>query len=217
MNGIHDMGGMQGFGAVQVDAAEPLFHAPWERRVLAMVSLILGAGISSVDAFRYGIERMDPVAYLTAGYYGRWLASLETVLAENGMVRRNELEAWVRGERRVTPAVRSTPPSPGGPAALRHVATPPRFVSGQTVRARNLHPAGHTRLPRYVRGKRGVVARVHPAWVFPDTNAHGLGEHPQYAYAVRFEAEELWGPGADRHTACHVDLFESYLEEVAGE
>ena len=213
MNGIHDLGGMDGFGPVRVEPNEPVFHAQWEGRVLAMVGLTLGRGIANADAFRHAVERMEPASYLTAGYYGRWLAGLETLLRERGIVLAGEIEARLRGQ----PFPASTHPlpeltPPPRPNALRPVEAPPRFAAGEWVRVRNLNPSGHTRLPRYVRGKRGVVARVHPAWVFPDTNAHGLGEQPQYVYAVRFAAADLWGDAADPKAAVHVDLFDRYLE-----
>ena len=191
MDGIHDLGGMHGFGAVVVERDERVFHAAWEGRVFALVGLALAGGLANVDAFRHAIERLSPVEYLTAGYYGRWLAALERLVAERGALPRT------------------------APRSARRDATgSPRFAAGDAVIARNVHPAGHTRLPRYVRGRRGVVARVHPVWVFPDTNAHDRGEHPQHVYAVRFAATELWGDDADRAASVYVDLFESYLEPV---
>jgi nitrile hydratase subunit beta len=194
VDGIHDLGGMQGFGPVVVEPDEPVFHAPWEGRVFAMAALVMARGIANPDAFRHAIERLPPVVYLSAGYYRRWLAALERLVGERGD---------------------AAPAAPGPPGARREVAEAPRFAAGQAVIARDVHPGGHTRLPRYVRGRRGVVARVHPAWVFPDTNAHGQGEQPQHAYAVRFAARELWGDGADARAAIHVDLFESYLEPAS--
>jgi nitrile hydratase len=212
VNGIHDMGGMHGFGRVEVEPHEPVFHAPWEGRVLGMAFMIVGRGWATIDAFRHGIERMDPVAYLTAGYYGRWLASLETVLVDTGLLARSELDARLQG---ATPGAATTAPQPpagaGAAGFIRTVDVPPRFAVGDAVQVRNLHPCGHTRLPGYVRGRRGVVARVHPACVFPDTNAHGLGEKPQYVYSVRFPAAELWGEQAEAGAVVHVDLFEDYL------
>ena len=212
MDGVHDMGGMHGFGRVAVEAHEPVFHAPWQRRVLGMVYQIVGFGWTNIDAFRHGIERMDPVAYLSAGYYGRWLASLETVLVDAGLLARGEVEARLEGS--TAAAARGAADRPPRPSSgfVRQVDASPRHAEGAAVRARNVHPAGHTRLPRYVRGKRGVVERVHPAFVFPDANAHGAGERPQYLYTVRFEAAELWGPDAEAGATVHVDLFEPYLE-----
>ncbi|MGH2898770.1 MAG: nitrile hydratase subunit beta [Solirubrobacteraceae bacterium] len=194
MNGIHDMGGMHGFGPVVVEANEPVFHAAWEERVFGMVMLALGTGIANIDRFRHAVERLDPVEYLSAGYYGRWLGALETSVREWGE----------RGETRDSIDGRS----------LRQITSTPRFALEEAVRVRNLQPAGHTRLPGYVRGKCGGIARVHPAFILPDSHAHGLGEHPQWVYAVRFDSTELFGSTAEPNTSVHVDLFESYLEHV---
>jgi nitrile hydratase subunit beta len=193
MDGIHDLGGMHGFGPVVVDPDEPVFHAAWEGRVFALAGLAIAGGIANLDAFRHAIERLSPVEYLTAGYYGRWLAALERLVAEHGAL----------------------PRPPRATTARRDAPRAARFAAGDAVVARNVHPAGHTRLPRYVRGRRGVVVHVHPAWVFPDTNAHERGEHPQHVYAVRFAATELWGDDADPAASVYVDLFESYLEPAA--
>jgi nitrile hydratase subunit beta len=223
MDGIHDMGGMHGFGPVVVEVDEPVFHATWEGRVLAMANLLRGEGPTNVDAFRHAIERMDPAEYLATGYYGRWMAALERLLVEAGVLAPGEIEARLRGApsgkeaaAKKTPAPRTpqgAQPSRGAEAGVvRTVGNSPRFALGQAVRARNIHPEGHTRLPRYVRGKRGVVDRVHPSCVFPDTHAHGMGENPQYVYSVRFAARELWGEDAEPGASVRLDLFEDYLE-----
>ncbi len=193
MNGIHDLGGREGFGAVArgpEDLRYAPFHEAWEGRVNALASLLLAAGCWNVDAFRHAIERLDPVRYLTAGYYGRWLLAVESLVREQGL-------------------------EPGryeNARALREIGRAPRFVAGDAVRTRNHQPPGHTRLPSYARAHRGTVARVHPAWVFPDSHAHGGGERPQHCYAVRFDSAELYGEGAEPGVAVHVDLFEDYLE-----
>jgi nitrile hydratase len=194
VDGIHDLGGMHGFGRIEVERDEPVFHARWEGRVRAMVGIALARGIANLDAFRHGIERMRPREYLANPYYGRWLTSLEGLVAE----------ARSRGA--------LAPVATAFQGFFREVPEAPRFRAGDRVAARNLHPAGHTRLPRYVRGKRGVVVRRHPACVFPDTNAHGRGEQPQHLYAVRFWASELFGPDAEPNASVTIDLFESYLE-----
>ncbi len=183
---------MHGFGEIEVESDEPVFHAAWEGRVFGVASLALGAGIANTDRFRHAIERLDPVEYLTAGYYGRWLGALELLVKELEQ-RGDRLEDTTRG-------------------TLRPIASAPRFAVGAAVRTRNLQPRGHTRLPGYARGKSGTIARVHPSFVFPDTNADGRGENPQWVYAVRFDAVTLFGEAAERNTAVHVDLFESYLE-----
>jgi nitrile hydratase len=207
MDGIHDIGGMDGFGRIVRD--ELVFHEPWERTAFALASSTQFPG--NTDDFRHAIERLDPAFYLTAGYYGRWLGSLEVRLRERGLIDSDEVDRRAGGQAARPAAIASiglpTASPDGGPG--RELARPPRFEVGQSVVARNLHPVGHTRLPRYVRGHRGVVAIIHPPFVFPDTNAHGRGEDPQYVYAIRFRAAELWGAGD--HTVS-VDLFEPYLE-----
>jgi nitrile hydratase len=213
MNGIHDLGGMHGFGRVVVERDEPVFHARWEGRVLGMMYQVVGFGWATLDAFRHGIERMDPVDYLTAGYYGRWLAAVERLLVERGVLAPGDVDAEIAG---VQPPAPSPMPAPSGRAPGAFVRTldrPPRFAAGESVRTRVGGPAGHTRLPRYAAGRRGTVHRVHPPHVFPDTNAHGLGEHPQYLYTVRFQATELWGETAEPRAWVHLDLFEPYLEK----
>ncbi len=223
MDGIHDLGGMHGFGPVRREASEPKFHARWERRVFGLLNLTLAAGIGNVDQFRHAIERMEPVDYLTAGYYGRWLHAVESLVTENGVATAAELEARRIALAQGAASISSSPSSPMKPPLGRRpmrraVTVAPRFELGERVLARNVHPAGHTRLPRYVRGKRGVVVEIHPAFVFPDTNAHGQGERPQHLYGVRFDGAELWGPDAEPGVSVAVDLFEDYLDpvEVAG-
>lgn len=187
MDGIHDLGGLEGFGPVPRGGAhEECFHADWERRVLGLALL---ARPGNDDMFRHAIERIDPVTYLTAGYFGRWLGAVETLVEEAG----------------------DLPPA-GVVHARRDIETPPAFVVGDRVRAKDLHVSGHTRLPGYARGRTGTVSLVQGAWVFPDTNAHGRGEHPQTVYAVSFAGRELWGDGTERGLRVTLDLFESYLE-----
>jgi nitrile hydratase len=213
MNGIHDLGGMHGFGRVEVEVDEPVFHASFEKRVLGMVYQVVGGGWANLDTFRHGIERTDPVAYLTVGYYGRWLASLERILVELGILGADEVTARANGGWAPGPAVPAKP----GTVALgfdRAVDRPPRFRPGDAVRARVASPSGHTRLPRYIAGRAGVIDRVYGSVVFPDTNADGRGEQPQYLYNVRFAATELWGETAEPATSVQIDLFEPYLEPL---
>jgi nitrile hydratase subunit beta len=212
VNGIHDLGGVDGFGRVPHEDDAP-FHASWERRVRSVVGLQLRAGLTNIDAFRHAIERIDPLRYFAVGYFGRWLAALEALLVERGRVCAEELDA-LPGERVQVRTADPPPPAGGARGALRPTARAPRFGMGDAVRARNLHPHGHTRLPRYARGRVGAIERVHPAFVFPDTNAHGLGEDPQHVYAVRFAARELFGADGDPRASVCLDLFESYLEPV---
>jgi nitrile hydratase len=209
MNGIHDMGGLHGFGPVEVEADEPVFHHRWEGRVFGIVQ---GLGGGNIDAGRHSIERLDPVSYLKNGYYGRWLAALERMLVGLGVVTADEIRARMRRRVRRVKRRGAVVWKPAARNYVRAVAAAPAFAPGDRVRARNHQPAGHTRLPAYARCRRGIVTRVHPAMVFPDDHAHGRGENPQYLYTVRFAAEELWGDGAEAGACLHLDLFESYLE-----
>jgi hypothetical protein len=192
MDGIHDLGGKHGFGGSLVERDEGVFHEAWEGRAFVLTSLLLGAGCFNTDEFRHAIERLDPVAYLADGYFGRWLGASETLVREAG------------GKPRPGRIADST--------AKRALERAPRFAVGEEVVTRNLHRAGHTRLPGYACARRGTVALVQGGWVLPDTNAHGEGECPEHVYAVRFSGQELWGDSAEPRTWVHIDLFESYLE-----
>jgi hypothetical protein len=192
MDGIHDLGGRRGFGGSLAARDEGVFHADWEARVFTMASLLLSRGCFNVDEFRHAIERLDPVAYLADGYYGRWLGAVERLVREAG-------GRPIAG--RVTDST-----------AARPLDRAPRFEVGDRVLTRNLQPSGHTRLPGYARRQPGTVAIVQGSWVLPDTNAHGRGEQPEYVYAVRFSGAQLWGELAEPGTWVHLDLFESYLE-----
>ena len=214
MNGIHDMGGLHGFGAVEIERDEPVFHGRWEARVFGMSAIATRRLGGNIDARRHGLERLDPVTYLRDGYYGRWLARLEQDLVARGVLAPGELEARLAG--RSAPAASPAQlPAPGASPAhpfFRPIDRPARFRVGDRVQTRNHQPAGHTRLPGYARSRRGVIARAYPACVFPDTNAHFLGEHPQHVYSVRFDARELWGENAEAGSFVHLDCFESYLD-----
>jgi nitrile hydratase subunit beta len=219
MNGVHDMGGMHGFGAIEREVDEPVFHAPWEGRVRAMVTLSRDRKYFNIDAFRYGIERMEPAHYLRAPYFERWLASLERNLIEHGFLSAEEVEARTEDVRRHPAAAppHASAATPMRPAPEKASDAPPprlapRFAVGDGVVTRNLHPAAHTRLPRYARGKRGVIQLVHGAQIFPDSHALGLGENPQMLYTVRFDGRELWGESAEPRQTVSLDLWESYLE-----
>ena len=216
MNGIHDMGGLHGFGRVEVEANEPVFHERWEARVFGIVQS-LGGG--NIDRGRHSLEQLDPVTYLRNGYYGRWFAALERTLRQFGIVSGEELRARMRARRRRPKAARRPrtdgPPAWQPPATesyARDVAWPALFHDGQGVRTRNHQPPGHTRLPAYARSKGGTIVRRHAAMVYPDDHAHDGGENPQYLYTVRFDGRELWGDAAEPRTVVLLDLFEPYLE-----
>jgi nitrile hydratase subunit beta len=213
MNGIHDMGGMDGFGPVIREENEPVFHADWERRVWGIaLSTLRTLGVSA-DELRHAIERIPPARYLDSSYYERWLAAAETILLERGVVTREEFRAALGDEG----AGAIAKPAEGPPASsgARSKAPRARFKPGDRVRARNINPPGHTRLPRYARGKEGVIVKDWGVFVFPDTNAHRVGQRPQHCYAVAFDARELWGKPARAKERVNVDLWEDYLEPAA--
>jgi nitrile hydratase subunit beta len=216
MNGIHDMGGMHGFGRIEPEAAEPPFHAAWEGRVHGMNFAMGLAGVWSLDAFRASLETLPPVQYLAASYYRRWLLGLETRLLERGLVAADELAAG-RTLRPGTALSRKLAAEDVG-AALRRGTfarpspAPARFALGDRVRTRNLNPATHTRLPRYARGRLGVVEAIRGCHVFPDASALAKSEDPQWLYTVLFEGRELWGESADPSLKVSIEAFEPYLE-----
>jgi nitrile hydratase beta subunit len=220
VNGVHDMGGMHGMGAVEIEQHEPAFHMPWEGRVYALVRVLRARGGPwNLDAFRRGIETLPPVDYLRMSYYERWFAWMIATLVATGDATEAEIETGQpapglpRATAFVTAAAAPAMAARRG-SARRDVAVTPRFEAGQRVRARNMHPTGHTRLPRYARGKAGVIARDRGVFVFPDTNAHLLGEKPQHLYSVRFAARELWGEGASPRDVIHLDMWDDYLEHA---
>jgi nitrile hydratase subunit beta len=221
MNGIHDLGGMHGFGTVEREHDEPVFHADWERVMVAIQRDAGRRGVFNADEFRHGIERMAPAHYLASSYYEHWLDGITRLLLEKGVLNEQELEArtaFFAEHPAVPAAVQAAVPAmprPRLPRAVmwseRAVSEQPRFAVGDAVLTRHDAPSGHTRLPRYARGKAGVIARLHGAHVFPDANAHGAGEQPQPLYSVRFDGRELWGAAAEpKQTVC-IDLWQSYL------
>lgn len=208
---------MMGFGPVDAEPDEPPFHADWERRVFGMTLAMGAAGRWNIDKSRHAREQLDPAEYLSSTYYEIWAKGLERLIVEAGLVSADELR-----EQKVL-----DPPAPVAgvlqaenvPAAMarggsteRTAVGSARFAVGDRVVARTMHPAGHTRLPRYARGKAGVVERVNGAHVLPDSNAHDGGESPEWLYTVSFTGTELWGPDADPSLMVSIDAWESYLE-----
>jgi nitrile hydratase beta subunit len=224
VNGPHDLGGAQGFGPVAPERDEPPFHAGWERRALGLTLAMGATGQWNLDQSRHARESLPPAQYLSSSYYQIWIAALERLLLERGLVRADELAAG--HSHGPGPAVRvlradqvDAALARGGPTH-RPAATPARYAVGDRVRARQMHPPGHTRLPRYLRGHTGTVVRCHGAHVYPDAHAatHGgppFDESPQWLYSVRFEARGVWGPDADPTLAITADLWEPYLDAVS--
>lgn len=217
MNGAQDMGGMHGFGPVVPEPDEPPFHAQWERRAFALTLAMARPGGWNLDMSRSARESLPPAQYLAMSYYEIWIAGLEKLMAERGLVGADEIEAArpLHAAKKVADIL--TPEDVAkvlyrGAPTDRKATTPARFKVGDRVRARNLHPATHTRLPRYVRGHAGVIELAHGCHVFPDSHATGAGEDPHWLYTVRFSARELWGPQGDPNASMSVDAWEPYLE-----
>jgi nitrile hydratase len=217
MNGVHDMGGMDGFGKVEVEPNEPMFHTRWEGRVLAMVRALGDAGAFNMDNLRSYRETLPPDVYLSSSYYKIWLLGLEDLLIAKGFVGAREVaeghalepaKALTRGKFTIGDVERVMVRGKFG----REAKALAKFKPGDKVRAKNMHPLTHTRLPRYVRGHVGVVERDHGCQVFPDTAAIEAGENPQWLYTVVFDGRELWGTDTDPTIKVSIDAFEPYLE-----
>jgi nitrile hydratase subunit beta len=215
MNGIHDMGGMQDMGPIRPETGEPVFHAAWEGRAFALDTAVDGDWTGAAE--RYEIESIPPADYLRMSYYEKWVTSLVELMVKTGLVTRAEIESGkaIDGTTKVghvlSVAEVAALVAPGSSASAKLTATA-HFKAGQRVRARNLNPLGHTRLPRYARGKFGAIERDYGTFAFPDARAHGLGDKPQHVYSVRFAARELWGEQANRHDSVYVDMWDDYLE-----
>jgi nitrile hydratase len=222
MDGAHDLGGMHGLGPINAEpeATEPVFHAEWEKRVFGLTRAAGALGQWNIDMSRHARERQHPVEYLRHTYYENWLAGLEKLLVEKGLITAEELASGKSAhpadeetQERVLRAEQVSTRMAKGSSATMALDTPPRFKLGDQVRAINRHPTGHTREPRYVRGCVGVIHAYHGAHVFPDRSAEGVRES-QHLYSVRFEASALWGESAVAKSAVYVDLWEDYLEPV---
>jgi nitrile hydratase len=208
VDGIHDLGGLEGFGPVEVEHDEPVFHEDWDRRTFRL-SVAAGRALGYTGgAFRHSIERMDPGHYLTSSYYEHWLTGISTLIVEAGLVSADELDRRAGGQFPLSRPDRGTGPVSPGPDR-----TDARFAVGDRVRVREWHPPGHTRAPRYVQGKQGVVVRVDGAHSVPDVEAHSDRRVLESTYSVRFTASELWGEGGAEGEDIHVDLWDRYLEE----
>lgn len=216
MNGVHDMGGMHGMGPVEIEKKEPVFHAEWERRAFALTLASGFRGRWNIDMGRYSREQMPPAEYLATTYYEHWLFGLEKLLVDEKLVTANEL-ATGRAEARA--GAEGTLKASEVAVFLRNRRNArldddvlPRFEAGDRVVARNIHPVGHTRLPRYARGRHGVIDRDHGVFIFPDTNAMSRDKKPQHCYSVRFAARELWGPEAAACDSVYVNLWDDHLD-----
>jgi len=219
MNGVHDMGGMQNMGAIEYEKDEPVFHAPWEGRIYALNRALRALGKWNLDAWRREIELLPPAEYLRMSYYEKWVQIISTLAVKHGDITQAELASGKpapdspKVKPPFTAAMSSRLFSRGIPSS-QDAKVRPIFRVGQRVRARNINPPGHTRLPRYARGKVGTLLRDHGVYTFPDTNAHFLGEKRQHVYSVRFTARELWGERASPRDSVHLDMWDDYLERA---
>ncbi len=217
MNGIHDIGGMDNIGPVKIEKNEPVFHDDWERTVFGLTLATMGAGIFVTDEVRYVTETIPPQDYLTFKYYEKWLYSLEQLMLEKKVVTREELET---GEVATQPLANVEAASVermqygmnNRIPVFVDVDLPPKFKVGDAIIAKNINPLHHTRLPRYIRSRRGVIEADHGIFLLPDTNAHGGPDKPQRVYNVRFSAQELWGEDAPANDSVYIDLFDDYMD-----
>jgi nitrile hydratase len=216
MDGVHDMGGMHGFGKVEPEKNEPVFHAAWEGRCLALNRAMGAIGAWTIDEGRAGIETLPPEIYLARSYYEKWALRLENMVISRGLADADELakghatHAGKPMKRKLT--VAEVPRTLTRGSFFRDAQVPARFALGQRVRTKNIHPATHTRLPRYARGRAGVIEAIRGCHVFPDSAAIGAGENPQWLYTVLFEGRELWGDNTDPTLKVSIEAFEPYLD-----
>jgi nitrile hydratase subunit beta len=216
MNGVHDMGGMHGFGPVNEEPNEPVFHGDWEGRTFALSMIMRAANLWNIDQSRAAQEMLPPPVYLASSYYERWGRGLEQLLLQHGLVSAEEVAAGHASKRAVTNMHKVEPsdlPKLMARAPYdRPAPAPAHFSPGDRVRARNINPPTHTRLPRYVRGHVGTVEAVRGCHVFPDSVVLGRGEDPHWLYTVVFDGRDLWGPEGDPTVKVSVEAFEPYLE-----
>jgi nitrile hydratase len=217
LNGAQDLGGQHGFGPVRPETGDIMFHAGWERRVLALNVAIGATGAWNIDMMRHARERMPPADYLASTYYEIWYHGLARLLEETALASEEEIASGTSTQApKALPRVPTAEQMPAilakGAPAERPLDRPAAFAPGDRVRARIINPQTHTRLPRYVRGRTGTIARVHGAHILPDAHAHGLGEDPQWLYSVCFASTQLWGDDGREGDEILVDLWETYLE-----
>jgi len=225
MNGVHDMGGMHGFGPVEPEENEPVFHSPWEARIFGMAIALGPHGIHDPAGLRSSLENMAPAEYLGYSYYRRWLEVTEQALMRKGLLTAEGLETRTaqlreRPETEV-PRVENTELRQRLESAIYRRSSPhkdigivPRFQIGDPITVLNVHSRTHTRLPGYARGKRGVIDRLHGVHDFHDVLPDGQEAQPQPVYSVRFTAKELWGESAEANQKVYLDMWESYLVTV---
>jgi nitrile hydratase subunit beta len=224
LNSVHDLGGVDGFGPVPYEKEEPVFHQKWEEKVFAMYTVLLGQDVYNLDEFRYHIEHMDPVYYLDSSYYEHWLLAMEVLLVDKGFLRQEEYDAKLRelenadtsdSLERLDPELthRSVVLMYRG-CSTHKQDTAEKYRPGDRVRVKNMHPKGHTRVPRYVRDKIGTVDRYFGTFVLPDSNTmHGTEPKRSGVYLIAFEARDLWGEESPVQDTLYIELWEDYFEK----
>src|SRR5579863_5276627 len=219
MNGVHDMGGLQDMGPVQYEKDEPVFHAAWEGRIYAINMSLRAIGKWNLDASRHQTELLPPADYFRMSYYEHFLNNDEQLIVKHGLVTPGELATGRPdpGSVKATPVLTAAGAARNLGRGIPSSYDPkvrPQFKVGHRVRARNMNPTGHTRLPRYARGKLGIITRDHGVYDFPDTRAHFQGDKRQHVYSVRFAARELWGEHASPKDSVYLDMWDDYLEHA---
>lgn len=218
MDRAQDMGGVPGFGPVMPEVDEPVFHAKWEGRIFAMTLAMAKPGKWNIDMSRFAREDLPREVYLSKTYFQIWLLGLERLLKDRDLVAPDEIETGkIRLSHKNVPVLKADEVAGalrrGGPSK-RESTQPARFAIGDRVRMKMINPPTHTRLPRYVRGHVGVIELLHGTHVFPDSNAMGKGEDPQWLYTVTFDGRELWGEESDSSVMVSVDAWDRYLERA---
>jgi nitrile hydratase len=218
MDGVHDMGGMHGMGPINPEENEPVFHGEWEKRMFALNNAVSALAVRNIDESRHARERMNPAKYLGSSYYEIWLDGLIRILSEKGVISEDELTGALAPQPVSTPkpalkAEEVDMVMGKGATYTVDEGKPARFSVGQQVRAKNIHPTGHTRLPRYARGHIGVIHADYGIHVFADANAHGA-DKPQHLYNVKFTSRELWGDDGTDGDVIYIDLWDDHLEMV---
>ena len=219
MNGAQDLGGMHGFGPVEPEKNEPVFHGEWEKRAFALTLAMGMPGQWNLDMCRAARESIPPPQYLRKTYYDIWFTALEKMMLERGLVTQDDIAAGHTvtpplSDRKVLKSDDVAKVLYRGGSTIRDADSKPLFAVGDRVRTKNINPTTHTRLPRYVRGHAGTVERLLGNHVFPDSNSTGAGENPHWLYTVTFNARDLWGPQGDPTVSVSVDAWEPYLEKA---
>jgi len=219
MDGIHDLGGREGFGPVDISTEYDGFHADWEARMFSIVRTMGRPEDWNLDWFRHCRELIDPLDYLSRPYYDQWLQSYAAMLINSGLATTTEL-AQGKSEAPLSHAISAPMLAADVQEQINRsqrfdgaAPAPAQFSPGETVRTVDHGVSTHTRLPAYARGATGTITHYRGAHVYPDTNA--LNEKQYMAlYTVGFKAGALWSNAENPDDEIHLDLWEAYLERA---